>query len=134
MGNHVVQGQHANVQPPVQGRIISITLDATSRIKDLGLLDLGGANVDRGGEMYLSMRADVRWFFKFNDTNTGTADEAAADAAVAPITFQANAVHDAVAGELVRVRIDRKKHRFLVVKGSGAGILRIHVSSEPTTR
>lgn len=134
MGNAVAEGQFANVQPPVQGKIIAITLDAISRIKDLGSLALGDAAVERGGAMYLTMQADVAWFYKFNDQNAGTVDEAAADAAAAAITFQANACARAAAGEVVRVRINRKNHRYLLVKGSGAGVLRMWVSSEGTTR
>lgn len=126
-------GKYANVQPPVQGGIIAITLDAVSRIKDLGALALGGDQVDKNGDFFLSIRADVKFWLKFNSANAGTVDETAADAAAAaPITFQANAALEVAAAETVRFHLNRKNHRYLLIKGSGAGTVRMWVSSEVT--
>ena len=134
MGNAVAEGQFANVQPPMSGKIVAVTLDAVSRRYNLGALQFGGEVVERGGEMFFTFQANVAWFYRFHDSDAGTVDEAAVDAAGAGPTFQANACARAEAGELVSVRLDRKRHRFLLVKGSGAGTLRYWVSSEPSTR
>ncbi len=126
-------GQFANVCPPELGKTLAITLDTTSRAKDLGTLDIGGAKVERGGTMYLTMQANAEWYYAFSNA-TGTILETSADAAAAAITFRADGCARAVSGEIVRVRVDRVRHRFLIVKGAAAGILRVWVSSDGTTR
>lgn len=127
------ESQYANVHPPVEGKIIAVTLDATSRRYDLGALALGDAGVERGGTMFLTLISTVLFYYKFHDANAGTADETSADAAAAPLTFQALAVALAPANTPIRVRVNRKSHRYLIVKAS-AGILRIWVSSDASTR
>ncbi len=136
MGNGIAEGQSANEMPPEDGKIIAITLDATSHEKDLWQLNIGGQTGEKGGEMFLTLMADVKFWFKFASVTGKTCDQTSADAAAAtPITFQANACIE-VPTNLVgfRLRIDRKRHRFLVVKGSGAGTLRMWVSSDSSSR
>ena len=125
---------YANHAPAEQGKIVAITLDTTSRIYDLGAVNLGGLSWEKGGKMYVTLISTVAFYYKFNSANSGTADEAAADAAGAGPTFQANAVALAPANLPIRVFISRKEHRYLILKGSGAGVFRMWVSSHGTTR
>lgn len=125
----------SNVLPPVDGKIVAITLDATSRVYDLGAIDLGGERVELGGTMTLRMISDVSFYYKFKDTNSMTVNEASADAAGATPTFQANAAVLAPANQYVDiVSWNRKQHRYLGIKGSAAGVVRIWVSSQKTSR
>lgn len=127
------ESRFSNVTPPEDGKIVAITLDATSRRYDLGALALGGERVELGGTMFLSLQSSVAFHYKFNGANAGTVDETVADAAGATPTFQANAAALAPANETVRVSWNRIRHRYLIVKG-GVGILRLWVSSDKTTR
>lgn len=128
------QNRACNVRPPEQGKIVAVTLDATSRVYDLGALALGGENVERGGTMALRLISDGDFHYKFGPTNSMTVDPTAADAAGAALTFQANAAVLAPANVPVDiVSWNRIDHRYLAVKG-GTTVLRIWVSSEKTSR
>lgn len=138
MASAGAENQAANLVPPREGAIFAITLDATSRPKDLGNLALGGVAIAKGGSVYLTLRANVKWWYRFSPVNTGTINEATADAATlgattdgtSPNTFPATAAIEVSADEFVHVRVDRLVDRFLLVKGSGAGILRGWASSD----
>lgn len=140
MGNHIASSQSANKQPPVEGSIIAVTLDAVSRPYDLGPLTLAGQqgrpNADAGqhDDLFLTLRADVAWFYFLSPVGTGTVDDTSKDAAGVPLTQGVTHAATAAANEEVRVRVNRTRHRFLLVKGSGAGTLRGWVSSEPSGR
>lgn len=135
MSNGLAIGQDANILPPKGGAILAETLDTTSRVIDLGLVALGGDPVvEKGGVFFVTLRANVAFYFRFDAAPGGTVDETAADAAGATPTFQANACWDAYPGEEKNYRISRIGSRYLVVKGSAAGKLRIYVSSEVSDR
>lgn len=137
MSNFIAEGQAANIIAPSDGSIIAITLDNTSRVKDLGAILLGGQALEKGGSFYVTMRANVRWFYRFerDGLGTGTVDETAVDAAATqPNTFPANACFEAAADEVVSLRISRHAERYLIVKGSAAGTMRMYVSSEVSGR
>ena len=133
MGTQGAENQAADFVPPRQAAIIAITLDNTSREKNLYSLSLGqfnGLGTTDGGTMYLTLRANVKWWFKLAPATGTTCDETVADAAAtAPNTYQANACIEVAADEFIQLRIDRGPDKYLVVKGSGAGILRGWVSS-----
>lgn len=142
MSHQAALGQVSNIQPPVLGTIIAVTLDATSRAYDLGSLVFDGQKLVTGaapttppdtGDMFLTLHGDVAWFYAFSSA-TGTIANAAADAAGAALTQGATYAARAEAGQEVRVRINRVKHRWLIVQGSGAGVLRGWVSSEAVGR
>lgn len=135
MSNIIAEGQAANIIAPNDLMVLAIALDATSRVKDLGAILLGGQALEKGGSFYITLRANVRWYFRFSPNTGGTVDETAVDAAVTqPNTFPANACFEAAADEVVNLRIGRHLERYLIVKGVGAGTLRAYVSSEVTGR
>ena len=134
MSNVIAQGQAANVMPPVKNKVCVITLDATSRIYDLGSLSFGDYPLDAGGDVFLTLQAGVAFHYFFSADNAGTVDETVATAAGAAIAFSANACWSAVANVPESVRVNRTLHRYLVVKGAGAGTLRIRASSDSTGR
>jgi hypothetical protein len=142
MSHQAALGQVSNIQPPTLAAIIAVTLDVTSRAYDLGSLVLAGQKLVVGaaptsppdvGDMYLTLHGDVIWYYAFSPV-TGTIDNTAKDAAGAALTQGATYAARAEAGENVRVRINRVKHRWLIVQGSGAGVLRGWVSSEAVGR
>ncbi len=120
--------------PPVHGKIYTFTLDATSRVKDLGALDFGEQRLELGGTMVLCMQSSAAFHYKFGPTNSMTVDDVAADAAGAAPTFQANGAGLAPANEtVVFTKWNRIAHRYLAVKG-GTSIVRIWVGSKRTNR
>lgn len=135
MSNTQAEGQAANIQPPKVGEMLVITLDATSRRYDLGGVAWGGKAVDRAGDIFMSLYGDVAFYFATNDTNAGTVDETAALAAGGAVSaFTTNAAWQVPAGVEVSFRFNRARHRYLVIKGSAAGKVRIYASSDTTGR
>jgi len=135
MGNHIAESQSANILPPRSDGILAMTLDNTSRRKRLDLIDINDADVTKGGEVFLTLYADVKFWFRFAETDAGTVDETAADAAATTTpTYQANAGWEVPASTEVHVRIHRKTDKVLIVKGSAAGTLRVRPSSDTTGR
>lgn len=135
MGNHIAQGQEANRMPPRVGSILAITLDTTSRRYDLGAVALGGKDIVAKGELFVSLISTVAFYIATNSTNAGTVDETAALAAGGTVSaFTTNGAWLVPANTEVRLRLDRVQDRYLVVKGSGAGIVRIYASSDTTGR
>ena len=126
----VEERQIANVAPPVIGKIQVITLDATSRRYDLGALAFDGKAVDRGGYVFLSIIANVRFYLAFNSSDAGTVDETAALAAGGTATFTSNGAWEVPADAEMSVRVHRTEHRYLVIKGSAAGRVRLIASSD----
>lgn len=124
--------QADNVVPPRKGACAAIVLDATSRSYDLSLVDLGAA-YSRGGELYIRLFSETATtYFFMSPANSGTVDETAAVAAAGTMAFTANACSIIPAGTEREIRINRTTDRYLFVKGSGAGYLRISASSQPS--
>lgn len=129
------KSQSENHTPPTLGQVISITVDATSRAYDIGALALQGLPAIANdpsllGDMYVTITSSVAGHFAFGPApGSATIDETLADAAGAAATMRATAPFPIAAGEKLRYRIDRNWHRFFYIKGSGAGIARLVVSS-----
>lgn len=130
--SEIEEKQAANVAPPEIGKLLVITLDATSRAYDLGAVDFGDAAVGRGGYLFLSLIANVRFYLAFDDVSTGTVDETAALAAGGAPVFTVNGAWEVPADAEMSVRVHRTRHRYLVIKGSAAGRVRISASSDST--
>jgi len=135
MGNHIAQGQEANVMPPKVGEMLVIAVDTTSRRYDLGALAWGGQAIVAKGDVFLTLFGDVKFYFATNDTNAGTVDETATLAAGGTVSaFATNGAWEVPASTPVRMRFNRERNRYLVLKGSGAGKVRIYASSDTTGR
>ena len=66
MGNANAENQSADIVPPQLGAIISVALDTTPRVKDLGAVTLAGldpARITAGGTFFLSLKANVKWWY-----------------------------------------------------------------------
>lgn len=127
----------ATVRPPRRGKVWALTLDTTDRAYDLSALDLpqdfkSGANDD----VFITMQAeDADAYYYFHSATASDLDETTADAAGAPQVTQNNA-HCArlPADASIDLLINRVADRWLIVKGSAAGILRLWPSSQNTAR
>ncbi len=129
-----IKTQSENHLPPTLGQVISITVDITSRSYDIGALALQGLPalaVDPSllGDMFVTITSSVAAHFAFGPNGAATIDETLADAAGAAATLRATTPFPIAAGEKLRYRVDRNWHRFFYIKGSGAGIVRLVVSS-----
>jgi len=126
MGNANAISQEANILPPRLGEILSMALDTTPRVKDLGAVPLAGlqpANIGLGGTFFLTLKANVKWWYVLSSSPSATIDETAADAAnVTAPTLQATSCVEVQAYEEVGIRVDRLAHRYLVVKAESATV------------
>lgn len=121
----------ADVSPPRRSAVLAITLDATARAYDLTALDIGGFSPSGGrrNEVFVTIFADgADIFFYFAADNTVTLDTTAIAAGGAVAYSNVYAAKIAT-GTSLRMRIARDKDKFLHVKGSGAGTMRIWASS-----
>lgn len=129
----VVAEQALDVRAPLLGQLIAITLDASQKSYDLGTLPIVGLptaaqDASLPGEVFLTLRSDVAVSIAFGPAS-GVTLSAGADAAGAAPTLRADGVWPLAANESLRVRVNRKAHRYLYVLGTGAGTLRISASS-----
>lgn len=122
------------VAPPVAGQVLVLTLDTTSRQYDLRSVQLGTPNPNEPGSSFVRLHAEgADAFFAFSSESGASISETAAESAGASLSgFTTNAAARIPAGEEREFVVDRLAHRYLVVKGSGAGKLRIHASSCPS--
>lgn len=127
--------RHANnVLPPREGKIIALTLDATARAYDLKVLELGGASYKtdlKGQRVYLTMQAETAdCFFLFCSDGTTSLNQATAIAAGSALAYNDAYCARLPANTAIDVHIDKDTDRYLVVKGSAAGVLRFWASSQ----
>lgn len=133
-----VTAQVSATLPPRKGAVCNLTLDAVARAYDISLLPLGGFTPDAAGNrdvrtvLYLEAVGATCYLY-FNPTTDATLDDAANQAAASAV-LAFGATHAAVIaiGTGKHYIINRAVDKFLIVKGSGAGQLRIHAGSEPT--
>lgn len=121
----------ADATPPRRSAVLAITLDATARAYDLSALDFGGFATSGGrrNQVFITIFADgADIFFYFAADNTVTLDTTAIAAGGAVAYSNVHAAKIA-SGQSLRMRISRDADKFLHVKGSGAGTMRIWASS-----
>lgn len=121
---------------PEIGSLLVIAVDATSRVYDLSNLDLGslGSAIAAPGavatSLYVTLHAegaDVYWALSNNGALT--ISETACIAAGGTPAFSNNRCWRCPNGSEQSRRIERVRHRYLYLKGSGAGYARIMASS-----
>lgn len=137
MGNHDgAENQAANIVPPREGEPLAITLDTSSRAKYLGgvaLADMAApATVaDAGKSFFLSIQTDVAFYFMLADNAEAVCDETAVNAAaIVNVVKTAKTCMYVPAGAEANLRLDRWKDRYLIVKGTAAGTIRLYASSD----
>ena len=132
----VTQRQAMNVVPPRRGSVLVLTLDTTDRPYDISGLAFGKAQdaADADGGLYLTLFAETaNCYYYFHSATASDLDETSAVSAGGTAAFADAACAMIMAGTSVDVRIVREVDKFLVVKGSAAGKLRIWASSHPTS-
>ena len=122
------------VQPPVAGSVLVLTLDTTSREYDLRAVKFANLEPGVAGRTYLLVHAEgADAFLAFSSESGATVSETAAESAGATLTgFTTNGCARIPSGSERDYIIERNEHRYLIVKGSGAGKLRLHASSHPS--
>lgn len=135
MGNSVASEQQQNIQPPRAGQTLAIVLDNTARSYDLTSLDTGGvipeADTDRRIEVFVTIQAETAGAYLSFSNVARTVNEASAVAAGGTLAYDNTACAKLELGAAaVRYRLNRSLDKFLNVKGTGAGVLRLWVSSE----
>ncbi len=132
--------KYSEVLPPRRGAVLVIATDTTARPYDLKALTIGGGTPDGIGskrqEVVLWMQAETNdVFFYFDSATSADLSETAAVAAGSTTTPTFSTTYGALleaGGPPIRVRIDRKIDRWLILKSATAGILRIWAGSEST--
>ncbi len=137
MGNRA-QEQDSSLLPPRRGAVWALTTDATARAYDLTAVAFGGspapeAAATRPQHVDLWLQAETNDVYFYFDSATGTAlNNATAQAAAAGALAFADA-HCAVlkAGNApFKVRIERSLDKFIQVKSTAGGVLRMWACSE----
>lgn len=129
-----VEEQFSDVLPPRAGQTLAVTLDANARSYDLTALDMGGvvpeADAKRRIDVFLYMQADTAGaFYNFSPT-AKTINDATTVAAGGTLAYADAHCAKLEATAIVRLRLNRSVDKFLNVKGTGAGTLRLWVASE----
>lgn len=128
--------QFSNHVPPRRGAVQVITVDPTARPYDLSGLDMNGGKVTGVQQQYvfLSLQAvggDV--FFYFSPATASDLDDTAATAAGGAVGYANTHAWKLVSGTTMRVRIERQKDKFLILKAVAAGSAKLILAatSEP---
>ena len=132
----IAEDQAADILPPELGKILVIAVDGTSRKYDLSQIDLGTAGADVGvagkpsKSIYLTFLADgadVWWALSaadgltISETSTVALDGTPAHSTARPWKCPKDSEQHR--------RVDRNRLKWLYLKGSGAGFVRIMASS-----
>lgn len=128
------QEQAARITPPRKNTVLAITLDTNVRAYDITGLSIGGFTPDAGaarhGHVFVTIQAQTAdaffYFHTATDSALSTTDAISAGAAA---VYGATHCLRIPAGEERTYFLDRSKDKFLVVKGSAAGVLRLFASS-----
>lgn len=131
-----VEDQAANVQPPRRGECFALTVDATARPYDLSAVAFGGVAVEAGAarrnETFVTLRAltaDI--YVHFSPTATSDLDPAAVLAAGSALSYPTTHGFVLPVGTEIRVRLDRSRDKFMVVRTAAAATLYFRASSHP---
>jgi hypothetical protein len=117
--------------------VLALGLDATAREYDLNAVALGGWTQEGHGttqQMTLLRIESVGaiCYLYFSDVHDGSPDldDATVISAGGSLTFDTAMCARIASGATADFWIDRSRDRYLTVKGSGAGTLRIYAASE----
>jgi len=126
--------QDANYLPPVLGEVVSVEVDATWRIYDIGSLGFGGRPTraqDQGmpGDAYFDVVSTVACFIAFASATGGSPSATDRTAAGGTLAKSATAAVPLAAGERVRWRLSRVAHRYVHLYAASGGTVRFHQSS-----
>jgi len=133
MGDHNVTVQSDWVAPAINGAVVVISVDATSREYDLSTIDFGLSFTEKpNADFYVDASADGNnVYYTVSSTSGKTVDDTAAMTAGGAVAFTANACQVIFASTTKPLYYNRTTHRYLQVK-CAAGLtakLRLNVSS-----
>lgn len=132
-----VEDQLANVQPPRRGECFTLSVDTTARPYDLSTLAFGGVSVEGGNsrrdETFVTIRAitaDI--WLHFSQATASDLDNTATIAVGGTLAYANTMGGVILAGQEIRVRLDRSRDRFMICKTSaGTATMLFRVSSHP---
>lgn len=127
--------QFYSICPPERGNGFQLTLDATVRVYDIGSLSWGGKSFEptrQNQYVFLRLHADgADVYYRFYSATTNDMVETTYISAGGTVSLQAAYAEKLPNGNSIEIRINRLDHRYLSVKGSAAGTLRVTGSSPP---
>lgn len=130
-----IEYQFYQVDPPRRANGFQLTLDATVRVYDIGSLAWGGKAFDkikRNQRVFLRIHADgADAYYRFHSDTTNDMNETTYISAGGTVSLQNAYAEKIPSGSSIEVCIDRINDRYLSVKGSAAGTLRVTGSSPP---
>jgi len=139
MGDDNVITQAEWVAPAVNGKMLVLSITATSREYDLWSLLLGtdptgtlGGSIKPHAFFYIDAKADGNdVYYTMSATASKTVDDTAAVAESGTPAFTANAADVIFASTTQPLYVDRTAHRYIQVKcaATKTAYLRIHLSS-----
>lgn len=134
MGQAEASRQADNVTEPVQGFCLAITVDTTSRTYDTQGLQFFDKLTTNGKERtYLTLAAEgAKVYYAFSNLSATAIDDAAAVTAGGALAFANTYCEVIFDGTKDQVRWERAQHRYLVLKASASGKLRLRASSDPS--
>lgn len=131
-----VEDQAANVQPPRRGECFALSVDNTARPYDMTAIAFGGVATEAGNsrrdETFVSLRAltaDI--YIHFSQTTQSDLDLTAVLAVGSALSYPTTHGYIIPVGTEMRVRLDRARDRFMIVKTAAAATLFFRVSSHP---
>ncbi len=127
--------QFYSVLPPQRGNGFQLTLDTTVRVYDVGSLAWGGKSFDKKKQnqwVFLRLHADgADVYYRFHSASTDDMVPTTYISAGGTVSLQDAYAEKLPSGMSIEIRINRMDHRYLSVKGSAAGTLRVTGSSPP---
>ena len=125
--------QFVDISVPKRANGFQLTLDDTVRVYDIGSLEWCGKPFDRtfaNQYVYLRLHADgTDVYYRFHSDTTNDMNETTYISAGGTVSLQ-NAYAEKLAnGNTIEIRLNRLFDRYLSVKGSSAGTLRVTGSS-----
>jgi hypothetical protein len=127
--------QFFDVSAPKRGNGFQLTLDTTVRVYDIGSLAWGGKSFDKtfaNQYVFLRLHADgCDVYYRFYEATTDDMVETTYISAGGTVSLQNAYAEKLPSGQSIEIRINRLYDRYLSVKGSAAGTLRVTGSSPP---
>jgi len=125
---------------PIRGACLALTLDATAREYDLNAILMGGFDPSVAARIeshvlfrMQSIGAITYFYFGVNHDAAPHLNEATVVAAGGSLVYDAEATaamcFSIPSGATLDVWLDRRFDRYMTVKGSGAGTLRMYAAS-----
>ena len=135
MGSNA-EDQYAQIAPPRRGAVWAVATDTTARAYDISKCALGGYTPEgskaKRNHVVLWLQAETNDVYFYFDSATGNSLDTTTkqSAGAGDLAFADSYCAIVKAGNApIRVRIDRSTDKFIQVRGSAGGILRMWAGS-----